>query len=148
MSKQLTVTSPSHYGKHLDIALVLYSGAQAGINGEDIVSLLNKSLDISNNQILIKKVTICQGYAELFSALCNAAGIKNEIIIGEAKVSANNFGSHAWNAVCIDKKWYLIDVTWGERYYLKSPKYFFHDHFPLINRWTLLPEFHSFEEFK
>jgi len=60
MSKQLTVTSPSQYGKHLDIALVLYSGAQAGINGEDIVSLLNKSLDISNNQILIKKMEMEQ----------------------------------------------------------------------------------------
>ena len=56
MSKQLTVASPSQYGQQMDIALVLYSGAQAGINGEDLVSLLNKSLDISNNQILIKKM--------------------------------------------------------------------------------------------
>ncbi len=114
----------------------------------DYEGLRTRNYTINPNQILIKKATICSGYAELFSAMCNAVGIKNEIIIGEAKVSPNNFGSHAWNAVCIDKKWYLIDVTWGEGYYLKSPKYFFYDHFPKINRWTLLPEFHSFEEFK
>ena len=114
----------------------------------DYDGLRTGNFTVNPNQILLKKVTICQGYAELFSAICDAAGIKNEIIIGVAKVSPNNFGSHAWNSVCIDKKWYLIDVTWGERYYLKSPKYFFYDHFPTINRWTLLPEFHSFEEFK
>jgi transglutaminase/protease-like cytokinesis protein 3 len=65
-----------------------------------------------------------------------------------AKRNQNQFLGHAWNAVCIDRKWYLIDVTWGERFYLKSPAYFYSDHFPKQNRWTLFPEFKSFEDFK
>jgi transglutaminase-like putative cysteine protease len=99
-------------------------------------------------EVLTKKVAVCQGYSELFSALCDAIGIRNKLIVGVAKKSANDFPGHAWNAVCINKKWYLIDVTWGEGYYLKSPSYFYSDHFPNQNRWTLFPEFHSFKEFK
>ena len=98
--------------------------------------------------VLAKKVAVCQGYAELFSALCNAAGIRNEFISGVAKKSKTDFSGHAWNAVCIDKKWYLIDVTWGERFYLKSPEYFYNEHFPKTNRWTLFPEYRSFDHFK
>ena len=63
MSKELSITSgpqygqqPTQYGNHMDIALVLYTGKQAGINNEDLISLLNKSLDISNSDFLIKKM--------------------------------------------------------------------------------------------
>ncbi len=100
------------------------------------------------DKVLEKKVAICQGYAELFSALCNVVGIRNEMIIGVVKKSSGKLEGHAWNAVCIDKKWYLVDVTWGEDFYLSTPEYFYKDHFPSENRWTLLPEFHSSKEFK
>jgi len=145
--KQLAVALTKNWKKEAEKVRSIFKWMDYNLK-YDYDGLRTGNLTLNPNQILIKKVTICQGYADLFSAMCDAVGIKNEIIIGEAKVSPNNFGSHAWNAVCIDKKWYLIDVTWGERYFLKSPKYFFYDHFPTINRWTLLPEFHSFEEFK
>jgi hypothetical protein len=50
--------SQIHNNSQLDIALVLYSGMKAGINGKELVSLLNKSLDISNNDVLIKKMEV------------------------------------------------------------------------------------------
>jgi hypothetical protein len=50
------IQQPMQYSPHMDIALVLYTGKQAGINNEDLLSLLNKSLDISNSEFLIKKM--------------------------------------------------------------------------------------------
>ena len=46
--------------------------------------------------------TVCAGYSKAFELLCNAVGI-NTIVV----TSCN----HAWNAVKIDNRWYLIDVT-------------------------------------
>jgi transglutaminase-like putative cysteine protease len=114
----------------------------------DYQGLATGRMTTKPNDVLAKKVAVCQGYAELFTALCDAVGIRNKLIIGVAKKSENEFPGHAWNAVCINKKWYLIDVTWGEGFYLKSPSYFYYDHFPNQNRWTLFPEFHAFQEFK
>jgi transglutaminase/protease-like cytokinesis protein 3 len=114
----------------------------------DYQGLATGRMTTEPNEVLAKKVAVCQGYAELFTALCDAVGIRSVLISGVAKKSNNEFPGHAWNAVCIEKKWYLIDVTWGEGFYLKSPSYFFIDHFPRQNRWTLFPEFKSFEDFK
>ena len=114
----------------------------------DYQGLANGKMTTEPNEVLLKKVAVCQGYAELFSALCDAVGIRNVLISGVAKKSKTSFPGHAWNAVCINKKWFLIDVTWGEEFYLKTPQHFFNDHFPKQNRWTLFPEFHSFKEFK
>lgn len=100
------------------------------------------------DKVLEKKVAICQGYAELFSALCSVVGIRNKMIIGVVKKRSGKLEGHAWNAVCIDNKWDLVDVTWGEDFYLSTPEYFYKDHFPYENRWTLFPEFHSSKEFK
>ncbi len=49
---------------------------------------------------------VCEGYAKAMKYLCDAVNIPCVVVGGEA------FGiSHAWNYVCLDSAWYLVDVT-------------------------------------
>lgn len=62
---------------------------------------------------------MCAGYSLLFAAMCNEAGLKAVMVDGYAKDWMFDDGDklyiprHAWNAVYIDKKWQLVDATWG-----------------------------------
>ena len=63
---------------------------------------------------LVKKTAVCEGYAKAYKYLLNSAGIECEILQGTANNSSGNTESHAWNAVYLDNKWYLVDVTWDD----------------------------------
>ncbi|MDQ6529326.1 transglutaminase domain-containing protein [Flavobacterium sp. LHD-85] len=98
------------------------------------------------------KKAVCEGFTALYQHLASLMGIKCEIIRGDSKISVRDIGrkttssNHAWNIVLIDKKWRLLDVTWGQGYYDSSkgrmvndfnpayfdtdPDYFFAKHFP------------------
>lgn len=95
---------------------------------------------------------VCEGFTLLYQHLASLVGIKSEIIRGDSKTRLEDIGrkttssNHAWNIVLIDKKWRLVDVTWGQGYYDNSkgrmvndftpiyfdtaPDYFFAKHFP------------------
>ncbi|MBR5273189.1 MAG: hypothetical protein IKU25_07360 [Clostridia bacterium] len=51
--------------------------------------------------------TQCDGFANAYSMLCNMAGVPcfERVTIG------NEEEGHTWNTVCIDGKWYNVDVT-------------------------------------
>ncbi|MET3027788.1 transglutaminase domain-containing protein [Flavobacterium sp. UW10123] len=98
------------------------------------------------------KKAVCEGFTALYQHLASLMDIKCEIIRGDSKISVRDIGrkntssNHAWNMVLIDKKWRLLDVTWGQGYYDSSkgrmvndfnpayfdtdPDYFFAKHFP------------------
>ena len=70
------------------------------------------------DEVLKRRKAVCQGYAELFQALCHSQGIRCELVPGYSKgltVNEQDFtrGDHAWNAVQLEGQWYLLDVTWG-----------------------------------
>ena len=107
------------------------------------------------------------------------AGIPVKTISGFAKgygyspmepFSVKGKTNHAWNAVQISGKWYLLDCTWGagnvdsktkdfkkvlkDFYFLTEPKQFITDHFPYMDnnleesqKWQLLSKPVSLEEF-
>lgn len=102
---------------------------------------------------------VCDGYARLFTSLCDYSGIRSAVVTGYARTNlghyADRFSSnHTWNAVRIDSNWYLLDVTWAsgytgyqgydfvarhdDFYFLTPPEIFILDHFPDEMRWTLL----------
>lgn len=56
--------------------------------------------------ILCQGKGVCQSYAYTFKLLAHTAGIESVVVIG----TMNNV-SHAWNAINIDDKWYMIDTT-------------------------------------
>ncbi|MEP6684951.1 MAG: transglutaminase domain-containing protein [Parafilimonas sp.] len=129
-----------------------------GYESEDDADSVLKPLDERVAEIVLKRrFSLCDGYARLFKALCDYAGIKSEVITGYARTGFNNNQfrcNHKWNAVMIDSNWYLLDATWASgylsfsgrefikdynaNYFLTPPKYFIQDHYPDNIKWTLL----------
>lgn len=58
---------------------------------------------------LVQGNAVCQGYAEAFQYIMNQLGIECGVCTGE---SVN--GSHAWNYVNLNGKYYWLDVTWDD----------------------------------
>lgn len=120
----------------------------------------DRSTKITPEDVLRRKKTVCQGYAELFQALCKQSSIPCYIVTGYSKGYGFDAGKklsqtdHAWNAVKIDGKFFLTDVTWGagvinhkgkyerkfnEAYFLSKPENFVYSHLPADPMWQLLP---------
>ena len=63
------------------------------------------------------RIGICGDFADLFVKMAGKANLKAVRIDGVAgeKLTRQTAveAKHAWNAVRIDKKWYLLDVTWA-----------------------------------
>lgn len=107
-----------------------------------------------------KKMGVCSGYASLFKQMCNIANIKCEVITGYAKGYSYNpsmtsvtQSNHAWNAIYINNRWYLLDSTWGsgyvdynrkfikdyeEFYFCTNPSFLIYTHYPEDPKWQLL----------
>lgn len=63
------------------------------------------------------RVGVCGDFADLFVKLANRANLKAVRIDGVAGHHLTRqtalSSPHAWNAIRIDNKWYLLDVTWA-----------------------------------
>lgn len=116
-----------------------------------------------------KNLGVCAGYAILFDEMCEAAGLNAEVVGGTSRSGTRRYNpvrlpeNHAWNAVEIDGKWHLLDATWASGYtdpeaskftssfddnlFMQAPEDFFLRHFPADERWQLLPETRTAEEF-
>lgn len=134
----------------------------------DLYKQSNKTMDDVTSDVVLKtKKSICYGYSVFFKDLCEISNIECAIITGiaqsyiEDKQTETN---HAWNAVNIDGKWELIDVTWGSggtrfvsdnyiqkldvKYLFAEPKFMIIDHFPEDPAWQLLDKSITFDEFQ
>lgn len=69
-------------------------------------------------QVLKNRTAVCEGYANLYKALCNAVGLPAELVTGVVKQEDGTVADvgHAWNAVQVEGQWYLSDPTWGSGY--------------------------------
>jgi hypothetical protein len=63
--------------------------------------------------ILVAGTAVCNGYAQAFQALAQAAGVPSVIVTGEAS-SGVTVGAHAWNRVLVEGEWRVVDVTWDD----------------------------------
>lgn len=121
----------------------------------------NRKMKAINNSIVNKtlrsKKAVCEGYAQTFKQVSEKLGIPCKLIGGYAKGDISdinnppNAENHAWNAVKIDKKWYLIDATWGagatngrrwtaqfdDFYFFTNPNEFTLTHYPTEKEWLL-----------
>jgi hypothetical protein len=77
----------------------------------DINTSRNENYDLQRPSIVVSRGSaVCDGYARLFKALCDAMKINCVYILGYAYGPYDM--KHAWNKVQINGDWYLIDVTW------------------------------------
>ncbi|XP_069861562.1 kyphoscoliosis peptidase isoform X3 [Dipodomys merriami] len=121
--------------------------------------------------ILKTKKTNCDGYAGLFERMCRIAGVQCMTVAGYSKGFGYQIGQsfsgefdHAWNAVFLEGRWHLLDLTWGsglvntttskftflynEFYFLTHPALFIEDHFPDNKNWQLLKPPQSLRQFE
>lgn len=84
----------------------------------DVKALTTFNQGATDPQIVLSsKKSLSKGYANLFKVMCENSGIPCEVVDGyykdhlyypEKKFSSPN---HSWNAVRINKKWHLIDIS-------------------------------------
>lgn len=107
------------------------------------------------------KKGICSGYSHLFKYMLGRSNIECEVIEGYSRGDLRNLivqePDHAWNAVKINDKWNLIDVTWSrdtlnitidDFWFVTSPDLFVFSHYPIDPIWTLLKTNISLSDFK
>lgn len=119
-------------------------------------------------RLLKNQKTICSGYAYLIKELSNFAGIDCKVIDGYSRTTERNVGkidipNHSWNAVLLNKKWYLVDATlasgfffvnenkfikrYNDGYFLADPDLFIKSHFPLEEKWILVKDTPTLQQF-
>ncbi|MBQ8849941.1 MAG: hypothetical protein IJ011_06405 [Clostridia bacterium] len=55
---------------------------------------------------------VCDGISQSVQLLLKSCGVKSYMVTGSAyNRHHTNDGAHAWNVVCIDGRWYHLDVT-------------------------------------
>jgi len=120
---------------------------------------LQRKLTAINTHIVNKTLrtnkAICEGYAQTFKMVSEQMGIPCKLVGGFSKVDVNDIGinptveNHAWNAVKVNNKWYLVDATWGAGYtngdkwvqrfddffFLTDPNKFALTHYPSERGW-------------
>ena len=114
-----------------------------------------------------KGVGVCDGYAKIYLNMATGIGLEAERVVGYSKGASYIQGQmpsstdHAWNAVKIDGKYYLLDVTWGagsckgdtfqpnfrDSYFCTNPDVFIRSHLPADPKWQLVDKHITLEEF-
>ena len=111
--------------------------------------------------VIRRKKGVCEDYSRLYKALCDEAGVEAKLITGTSRNPHRPYrnkqsNAHAWNAIKIDGKWYLLDSTWGAgttdakvtkfrrrlsmSYFMTSPELFILNHLPDEKQWQLLDQ--------
>ncbi len=72
--------------------------------------------------LLRRNIAVCEGLANVYVALCRAAGIPACLSYGisfvptevdyEGELKDDLSPNHAWACVCLGGKWYMLDPTW------------------------------------
>ncbi len=75
----------------------------------------NKVAELPQQDILTSRAGVCEEIAVLFAKMCTEAKVPARVITGCLASSKNSKecreSPHAWNAVWINGKWELVDVT-------------------------------------
>ena len=116
--------------------------------------------DQSAENVFRTRKGVCAGYGNLYQHLSDELKLPCQIVGGyskgfgfEDRVDAPTRTDHAWNAVEIDKHWYLVESTWGAGhlteekifesrldpyYFLPRPDEMVYHHLPENAKWQLI----------
>ena len=112
--------------------------------------------------VLRTRRAVCEGYARLYVALAERAGLQVAFISGRSSFNdslpfklPSNVAGHGWNAILLKGRWRLLDVTWAagkvdgqahfkksfdDFWYLTSPEKFVFTHLPKDSKWQMLAD--------
>ena len=122
---------------------------------KDLDQKLRAINDHTVRKTLRSKKAVCEGYAQTFKKVSELMGIPCKLIGGYSKGDVIDIGNipkqenHAWNAVKVNNKWYLVDATWGagftngnkwiqrfnDYYFFTDPDKFALTHLPSESEW-------------
>jgi transglutaminase/protease-like cytokinesis protein 3 len=167
--RELANLLSQHANTDLEKARLIYTWITHNIAYDSAALFALKSgvyPDVRVENVLNRRKTICSGYANLYQKIADAMGLKSVIVLGYARgldyiVGENQQINHAWNAVKIDEKWYLIDTTWGAGkvtnntfnqefnplYFATPPDELIYSHFPQQDKWQLLGQPYTRQQF-
>lgn len=130
-----------------------------------IESATDDEINDAENPILFfeEKKGVCIGYSSLYKMFMDSSNIDCTIITGYVKTLENltlelelddNY-RHAWNAIKIDNSWLLVDTTWAQQfeesvsdfYFNTSPERLILSHYPEDNKWQLMENSITINEF-
>lgn len=69
---------------------------------------------------LLKRKTVCEGFAKAFKLLCDEAKVNCIVVSGKATPAGKASENHAWNIVKLGGNCYHVDVTWDSCAYEKT----------------------------
>ena len=146
-------------GLHTDSekARAIYRWITDRISYDAAAFLSGRIEDMSVDDVMKKRMSVCFGFSNLFEKMAKDAGLEVKSITGYAKAYGTSQGqhfdkpNHAWNAIRINGSWFLIDSTWGagyikngefkkemsEAFFLTPPEEFVFSHFPVDEQWQL-----------
>ncbi|MBN9418588.1 MAG: hypothetical protein J0I12_24265 [Candidatus Eremiobacteraeota bacterium] len=112
--------------------------------------------------VLRTRRAVCEGYARLFQDLAERADLQVAFVSGRSSFNdslpfklPDNVAGHGWNAVLLNGRWRLLDVTWAagsidssarfkksydDFWYLTPPEKFVFTHFPKDSKWQMLAD--------
>jgi Transglutaminase-like superfamily len=155
---EVSIASVAHYLRahshgDLDRVKAMHDWIAVRIAFDAAAENEQRGTDEKVDDVFAQRRAVCQGYARLFAALAQASGDEAVYIAGEARVLGHREPiNHAWNAVRIDGRWQLLDITWdagafvdgkfvahlGSDYLLTPPEIFALTHHPFVPAWQLL----------
>ena len=133
----------------------------------DCYAYVHGGIDYSEKSAYNNGKGVCNSYSLMYITMCNSLGLEAVQIIGYSKGSGYVDGqiptqtNHAWNAVKINSKYYLVEPTWGagtcsgdvfnkefrDFYFCTNPELFIRKHLPADSKWQLLDRVVTMEEF-
>lgn len=130
---------------------------------EDLQKEIYVSEESVVRNVLNRRMALCGGFAFLFRDLCEKVNVSVEVVHGYTKDISGRIHdykkpNHTWNAVKLNGRWQLLDITWAvghgnenrpdDFWYLTRPTDFVYSHYPENPKWTLLNDPVSFADFK
>ncbi|RYE85449.1 MAG: hypothetical protein EOO75_16970 [Myxococcales bacterium] len=128
-----------------------YVADRIAYDGESYVAHRYPPQDVAT--VMSTRKAVCAGYAAVFRELAQAAGLEAVFVGGDVRKEGGTMAGegHAWNAVRVWQRWYLVDTTWdsgdldGSRftkkyrtdYLMTPPEILGHSHLPDDERWQL-----------
>ena len=165
LAKQITKYSQTDFEKAKAIFIWIASNIEYD-NELRTDANLQKSIYTSEEtvlkNVLKRKKALCGGYAFLYKELCKQVGIESQVIHGYSKkyysTSYRKQVDHTWNAVKVNGKWRLLDLTLARSqrkaqnlnmyWFDTDPSFFIKTHYPEDLKWTLMPNPISKKEFE
>ncbi len=155
LAKQITKYSQTDFEKAKAIFIWIASNIEYD-NELRTDANLQKSIYTSEENVLKnvfkRKKALCGGYAFLYKELCKQVGIESQVIHGYSKkyysTSYRKQVDHTWNAVKVNGKWRLLDLTLARSqrkaqnpnmyWFDTDPSFFIKTHYPEDLKWALV----------